>query len=160
MARRNALLAFFAGTLALAVGYGSAFLPGPPPGWAAWPIAMGTTAVMMSACALGAVRGDGGLGRLRIPLALMSILLGGAFAAVLLAPASADRVLFLGLPTRAALMVFGIGLLPLFILPIAYALTFDDMTLNDADLARIRQAAAEIQARRVPARARGRKARR
>ncbi|HEX8395508.1 MAG TPA: hypothetical protein VF665_24365 [Longimicrobium sp.] len=148
MARRSALLAFLAGTLALAVGYGAAFLPGPPPGWAAWPIALGTTAVMMSACALGAVRGDGGLGRLRLPLALMSLLLAGGFAAVLLAPASADQTFFLGLPTRAALVIFGIGLLPLFILPIAYALTFDDMTLSDADLARIRHAAAEMQARR------------
>ena len=34
MTRRTALAGLLAGTLAIAAGYGSAFLPGPPPAWA------------------------------------------------------------------------------------------------------------------------------
>ena len=50
-------------------------------------------------------------------------------------------------------MLLGIGLLPLLVLPIAYALTFDDMTLSEADLERVREAARAWQAAQPPARA-------
>jgi type II secretory pathway component PulM len=58
----------------------------------------------------------------------------------------ADPTLFLGLPPRAAVVLLGIGLLPLLVLPIAYALTFDEMTLNEADWEKIREAARVYQA--------------
>jgi hypothetical protein len=51
----------------------------------------------------------------------------------------------LGLPRRAAIVLYGIGLLPLFVLPVAYALTFDEMTLSEEDLERVRRAAAAAQ---------------
>ena len=148
MARRNSLLALFAGTLAIAAAYAGAFLPGDPPGWAAWALALGTATVMVSASALGAVRADRGLGRLKLPFALAFFIVAGGFALVLSMPGvdAADPALFLGLPPRAAVVLLGIGLLPLLVMPVAYALTFDDMTLSESDLARVREAARAWQA--------------
>lgn len=148
MARRNSLLALLAGTLAIAAAYASAFLPGDPPAWAPWSLALGTATVMVSAAALGAVRADRGLGRLKLPFALAFLIVAGGFALVLSMPGAdpANPTLFLGLPPRAAVVLLGIGLLPLLVMPVAYALTFDDMTLGEDDLARVREAARALRA--------------
>ncbi|HYJ80068.1 MAG TPA: hypothetical protein VEW03_10725 [Longimicrobiaceae bacterium] len=150
MTRRHALLALLLGTLAIAAAYASAFLPGDPPGWSAWAMGTGTAVVMVSAMALGAVR-RGGVGRLKLPFAFVFVVLAGGFAAVMLMPPEAPGdPLFLGLPARAAIVLIGIGLLPLLVLPVAYALTFDEMTLSDDDLARVRAAARELTAAPAP----------
>ena len=149
-ARRAALLALLAGTLAIAAAYAAAFLPGDPPGWAGWALGTGTAVVMVAAAALGAARPDRGIGPLRLPLLLVFLILVGGFAAVLALPpegAGAALVPGLGLPLRAAIVLVGIGLLPLLVLPVAYALTFDEMTLSEDDLARIRAAAAALAGR-------------
>lgn len=148
MARRNSLLALFAGTLAIAAAYASAFLPGPPTAWAPWALGIGTAVVMVAASALGAARTDRGLGRLKLPFALTFLIVAGGFALVLSMPGvdPANPTLFLGLPPRAAVVLLGIGLLPLLVLPIAYALTFEDMTLNESDWERVREAARVYQA--------------
>lgn len=148
MARRNALLALLAGTLSIAAAYASAFLPGDPPAWAAWALGMGSAAVMVSAAAMGAARADRGLGPLKLPLAVTFVIVAGGFAIVLSMPPAdpANPTLFLGLPARAAVVLLGIGLLPLLVLPLSYALTFEDMTLNEADLRRVREAARAWQA--------------
>lgn len=153
MARRNSLLALLAGTLAITAAYASAFLPGDPPGWSPWALGIGTAVVMVAASALGAARADTGIGRLKLPFALVFLIVAGGFAAVLLMPApdAANPQLFLGLPTGAAIVLLGIGILPLLVLPIAYALTFEDMTLSEADLARVREAARAWQAAQQPA---------
>jgi hypothetical protein len=153
MARRNSLLALFLGTLACAAAYASAFLPGAPPSWSPWALGIGTAVVMVAASALGAARADTGIGRLKLPFALCFLIVAGGFAAVLAMPApdAANPTLFLGLPAGAAIVILGIGLLPLLVLPIAYALTFDEMTLSEADLARVREAARAWQAAQQPA---------
>ncbi|MBW3571107.1 MAG: hypothetical protein KY467_08375 [Gemmatimonadetes bacterium] len=154
MARRNSLLALFAGTLACAAAYASAFLPGDPPSWSPWALGIGTAVVMVSASALGAARADTGIGRLKLPFAIVFLIVAGGLAAALSMPApdAADPALFLGLPAGAAVVLLGIGLLPLLVLPIAYALTFEEMTLSEADLARVREAARAWQAaQRAPA---------
>jgi hypothetical protein len=46
--------------------------------------------------------------------------------------------LWLGLPARAAVVIYGIGLLPIVVLPVAYALTFDTQTLSADDVERVR----------------------
>ncbi|HEX9938454.1 MAG TPA: hypothetical protein VGB15_15060 [Longimicrobium sp.] len=142
MTRRLALAALVAGTLAIAAAYGSAFLAGPPPAWAAWALGVGSSVVMVASMALGAVRQEKGIGRLKWPFAFVFIVLAGGFSAVMVLPDEAPGApLFLGLPLRAAIVLIGIGLLPLLVLPVAYALTFDDMTLGEDDLARVRAAA-------------------
>ena len=44
------------------------------------------------------------------------------------------------------MILYGIGVLPLFVLPIAYAVTFESLTLNETDLERVRQ----MKAKRSP----------
>jgi hypothetical protein len=47
--------------------------------------------------------------------------------------------LFLGLPLRAAIVVYGIGLVPIVVLPVAYALTFETQTLSSEDVERVKE---------------------
>ena len=42
---------------------------------------------------------------------------------------------------RAAIVIYGIGLLPIVVLPVAYAITFDTQTLSESDIARVRELA-------------------
>ncbi|MBA2669219.1 MAG: hypothetical protein H0U67_02475 [Gemmatimonadetes bacterium] len=142
MIKRLALGGVFVSVLAIAVAFASAFLPSGAPGWAPWLMAIGTSASMVCTMALGAARG-GRIGKLAIPFAFVFLVLVGGFWLVLaLPPADPENLdLWLGLPPRAAVILYGIGLLPLFAVPVAYALTFDEMTLSQDDLDRVRAAA-------------------
>ena len=78
----------------------------------------------------------------------------GGFAVVLSMPApDAGESHAVPGPARRArpIVLLGIGMLPLLVLPIAYALTFEDMTLSEADLARVREAARAWQAAQAAA---------
>jgi hypothetical protein len=48
-------------------------------------------------------------------------------------------------------VIYGVGLLPIFVLPIAYALTFETQTLSAEDVERVRMLARENQAAKEPA---------
>ncbi|HEX5727622.1 MAG TPA: hypothetical protein VFX98_19275 [Longimicrobiaceae bacterium] len=144
MARRNALLALLLGTLAIAAAYGSAFLPGDPPAWAAWAMGMGTAVVMVASMALGAVN-RGSIGRLGPAFAgVFGVLAAGFALALVLPPEAPGAPLFLGLPLRAAIVLIGVGLVPLLFLPLSYALTFEETTLSEQDLERVREAARQL----------------
>ena len=136
------MIAIVLSTLALAVAYGSAWLPGGAPAWASWLFVLGIAGLMVSMMWLGARRPGRGVGRLVLPFAFVFLVLVGGFGLVLLlSPADpADPVLWLGLPPRAAIVLYGIGLLPVLVLPVAYAMTFDELTLSEADLERVRAA--------------------
>jgi len=88
-------------------------------------------------------------GALVAAFALVGVTLAGGFGLALALPAGApgSEPLLLGLPRRAAIVVFGIGLLPVLVLPVAYALTFEAQTLRDEDLERVRAAGAARRAR-------------
>jgi len=145
MAKRYALFALLAGTLMIAAAYASAFLPGGAPGWSGWAMALGIPAVLVSVMVLGAARGERGVGRLVYPFAFSGLVLAAGFALALGLPANeaAGATLYLGLPLRAAIIIYGIGLFPIVVLPIAYALTFSEQTLNAGDLERVRLAGEE-----------------
>src|SRR5690606_16562291 len=123
----------------------SAFLPGGAPRWAAWAMAAGISVMMVATTALGAAR-RGRLGALSVPFALVFLILMGGFgvALALPPPGPADATLWLGLPRGAAVVLYGVGLLPLFAVPLAYAVTFDTLTLSDADLERVRREARRL----------------
>ena len=89
---------------------------------------------------LGAVRGAGGIGRLKIPFAFVILILAIGFGAALALPASEGPLsrLWLGLPARAAVVIYGVGLLPIIVLPVAYAMTFETLTLSAEDVERVR----------------------
>lgn len=130
------------GTVAVAVGYASAFLRGGPPPWAPWAMTIGIALLCVGFMALGAARPGRALGILWLPLAFTFVVLLGGFGLALLLPGSEGPAARLvgGLPLRAALIIYGVGLLPALALPLAYALTFERQTLDAADLERIRAA--------------------
>ena len=145
MTRRFAVGSLFVGTLMIGAAYASAFLPGGAPAWAAWAMAIGVAVMMVGSMILGAARPGVKLGGLWVVFGVMFLLIAGCFAAALsLPPEGAGSTLLLGLPRRAAILLYGIGIVPLFILPVAYAMTFDRVTLSEADLARVRDEAKRL----------------
>jgi hypothetical protein len=91
---------------------------------------------------LGAAKG-GHLGVLLVPIGLtITIVVGGLLFAWGL-PGESEP-LWLGLPRRAAIVLYGVGLLPMFVLPVAYALTFDRVTLRPEDIVAVRAARAKV----------------
>ena len=148
--RRAALEALVAGMLAIATGYAAAFLDGGPPIWAPWLLALGIPIALGAIMILGAARGRLGIGPLKFPFAFVVAMLAIGFCAALALPATESPLskLWLGLPARAAIVIYGIGLLPIIVLPVAYALTFETQTLNAEDVARVRELGRENLARR------------
>ena len=139
--RRAALLALLVAVLAIAIGYSAAFLPGGTPAWAPWLLALGIPTAVGAIMILGAARGPMGIGPLKYPFAFVVAVLAIGFCAALALPATEGPLskLWLGLPARAAMVIYGIGLLPIIVLPVAYALTFETQTLTADDVERVRE---------------------
>jgi hypothetical protein len=152
MTKRIALAALFLATLGIGAAYASAFLPGGAPPWAAWLLVLGTGTVLTAAMTLGAMR-NGRVGRAGWAIAFTWLVIVGGFGAVLLLPPvdPLDPALWLGLPPRAAIVMYGIGLLPFFVVPVTYALTFEEQTLGEAELERVRREARALRAATRPA---------
>ena len=147
--RPAALWGLFSGIVAIAVGYATAFLRGGPPVWAPWLLALGIPLALGAIMVLGAARGQRGVGPLKYPVAFVVAVLAIGFCAALALPAGEGPLsrLWLGLPARAAIVIYGIGLLPIIVLPVAYALTFETQTLNAEDLERVRELARQNRTR-------------
>jgi hypothetical protein len=91
--------------------------------------------------ALGASR-KGRLGPLTAPLlVLLLILEGSALGMFLLRGRIMEVAWFGGLPLAAALEIYAMWILPLGLVALAYALTFESFNLTESDLRRIRSAA-------------------
>jgi hypothetical protein len=148
--RRAALVTLFAAIAAIALGYAAAFGAHGTLSWAPWLLALGIPAALGAIMILGATRGDRGVGPLKIPFAFVILMLVIGFGAALALPATEGPLsrLWLGLPARAAIVIYGVGLLPIFVLPIAYALTFETQTLSAEDVERVRELARANQAGR------------
>lgn len=146
LTRRLARLALILALCAIAGGYAAAFTPGGAPAWAPWLLAVGIPAALGGIMALGAARGSAGIGKLKFPFAFVFVVLTAGFCLALGLPANegVGSLLWLGLPVRAAIVIYGIGLLPIVVLPVAYALTFDTQTLSQSDIDRVRELAARI----------------
>lgn len=135
---------------AIGVAYAAAIMTGGTGAWNAWVMAIATSLSMIATTVLGAARAGrplGGLRRLAVPLVVVLLILLAAFAAALLLPATGERLL-LGLPLRAAIVLYGVGVLPVLVLPVAYAVTFDEITLSEEDIERMREAASRAEADR------------
>jgi hypothetical protein len=147
--RRSALIALFSGILAIAGGYAAAFSKAGTPSWAPWLLALGIPATVGAIMVLGAARGARGVGPLKLPFLFVVAILAIGFCAALALPASESQFsrLWLGLPARAAVVIYGVGLLPIVVLPIAYALTFKTQTLSAEDVARVRELGRAYKAR-------------
>lgn len=146
--RRAALVSLFIGIAAIAAGYAAAFSASGTPVWAPWLLALGIPVALVAIMILGAARGRRGIGSLKIPFAFVALVLVIGFGAALALPATEGPLstLWLGLPARAAIVIYGVGLLPIVVLPIAYALTFETQTLSAEDVERVRALGREYQA--------------
>lgn len=138
---------------AIAIAYASAFAPGGAPPWAPWLLALGIPGALGAIMILGAARGRKGIGALKLPFLFVFIVLASGFCLALGLPANEapGTTLLLGLPVRAALVIYGIGLLPIVVLPVAYAITFDTQTLSESDIQRVREVATKIRDHEEPA---------
>ena len=148
---KRTLLRLLAASCGLvAAAYAALFLSPGAPGWAPLALAVGANGAIKSLMAIGAVRND------TMPRSLLWTFLGlfllcaGAFVVALVMPPQegAGAPLLLGLPLRTAIVLYGVGVVPIAILPFAYALTFESSTLSEDDLVRAREAYASIRARR------------
>jgi len=143
MTRRAALVTLFIAIVGIAVGYASAFKKGGAPSWGAWLLAIGIPVALGAVMILGAARGEQGIGSLKFPFAFVVLVLAIGFCAALALPATEGPLskLWLGLPARAAIVIYCVGLLPIIVLPVAYALTFETLTLSSEDVDRVRAVA-------------------
>src|SRR4030088_3193123 len=117
--RTAALIALCAAILAIAIGYAAAFRPSGTPAWAPWLLALGIPISLGAIMILGAARGQKGIGPLKLPFLFVVAVLAIGFCAALALPATESPLskLWLGLPARAAIVIYGIGLLPIVVLP-------------------------------------------
>jgi hypothetical protein len=106
---------------------------------------LGIPTMMIGIMMLGARR-RGSIGALRIPFAAVWLIVVCGFLTALFLPPDTVAMphIFAGVPRRAAIILYGIGLLPLLGMPLAYAATFDDFTLSETELARLRADAQAI----------------
>ena len=145
LTRRLSLQALFISVLAIAVGYAAAFRRAGTPTWAAWLLAIGIPVALGAIMILGATRGRRGIGALKVPFLFVVATLAIGFGAALALPGTEGPLskLWLGLPARAAIVIYVVGLLPIIVLPIAYAVTFESQTLSAEDVEQVRAVARE-----------------
>ncbi len=121
------LIAVLVGALGLAAAFVLAVAMGPASPSVSWLAIMGISLSMAGALGAGAIR-QGRLSRWALLAAAIVLLLPliGLGAALLLPAEGQGTPLWLGLPPRAAVVLYGVGLLPVLVLPICYALDFRD----------------------------------
>jgi len=135
MVKRLALLATAAASPLVLISF---FLPGVA---GELTFAVLAVALPVTLIAVGAARG-GRLGPLAAPLLVLLVLLESSVLAMLaLRGRVTDLPWILGLPLPAAIQLYVMWLLPLGLVALVYALTFDRFTLTEADLDRLRRRA-------------------
>jgi hypothetical protein len=136
----------FAGALLVLAAFGSAWLPAGTPTWGVLAMIAGSALCLAATLGLGASNSH--LPRSRALAAFLFAVIVVGFGAPLLLPAESPGGLFvLGLPLRAAIEVYGVGILPLFVLPLVYAFSFRAAGLDDAALVELRRRCAEAMRR-------------
>jgi len=137
---RFILAALVTSTLLIAVAYASAFVVGGA-GWGAWCMVAGVAGISVSTIALGAHRHGRRNPIVTVALLATGVSLVAGFSLALLLPdAGPAEAVVLGFPVRASSVIYLVGVLPLFVLPLVYAWTFDELTLGDEDIERVRRA--------------------
>jgi hypothetical protein len=132
-----ALAAVVISAVAILLGYLTVLI-GASATVAAWMLALGSTTMMVGLMALGAARQGMRFRDVAFPVVFTFLVVAGSLALALLLPATEGpgSRLLLGLPVRAAIVIYGVGILPMFVLPFYYARTFERLTLAEGDVAR------------------------
>ena len=112
------------------------FMPWP---WVDWAFAVLVMAYPVALIVVGVSR-DGRLGPVGLPLlALLLFLEACGVGMLLLRGHVLDGPWFGGLPLAAAIQLYGVFLVPLLLVALTYALTFDRFEMRDEDLDRLAQ---------------------
>jgi len=123
--RTRAVALLATASLLLVLGYSATFWPGGVPMWVSVMFAVATVAQLMAFCVLGAVTREGRLGAAAWGVLTMGLLVGGALVYAIVAPdLGADEPLLLGLPRRAAVILYGVGVGPLAVLAMGFVKHF------------------------------------
>lgn len=132
----------FAAAVLMLTGYALAFAGERGAALGAWALVLGNAVLAPAAMALGAplrgTRGSVVCGALWATGFVLFV----AFAVALALPAdeAAASRLFLGFPRRAAIVIYGAGVLPLLALPALFAWSFDARAFDAGNIERIRAA--------------------
>ena len=141
--KRFALSIILVAMVVIGLAYLSVFLPGGSPRYAAYAFAIATAALMTAISVLGAARRGKRIGMLAWVFAFTFVVLAGGFCAAL-SRLGASTDLWLGLPRGAAVILYVVGLLPMAVLPLAYALTFESTTMSERELDELRRKLREL----------------
>lgn len=110
-------------------------------------LAVAMSVCMVAVMVIGVVRAGSSPARVLLPVGLVFVMVcGGLLLAMWMPQDNSNSALWFGLPPRAAVVLYGVGILPLFLLPLAYAFTFSTLTLADADLERVHTALQDVPA--------------
>jgi len=101
-----------------------------------WIVAYAMSFMIVGFMILGSAK-NGKVGSLKLPFLFILFILLIGFSAMFLLPVGENIIYLWGFPLPTAVMIYFVWLLPLFVIPVAYALTFDNLTLTDSDLKRI-----------------------
>jgi hypothetical protein len=125
-------MALALGCATIAAAYGTTFTPARTT-IAPWLMAMGLALASSASVALGALRGKRTPRVLWWTVVFVAVELAGGFGFVLFGLQADPRTspVVLGLPIHTAVLVYGVGLVPMVLLPLVYALTFDTSTTPD-----------------------------
>lgn len=115
----------FFGALAIGVAYAAAVGAGASPAWALWFVAFGGTACAVGLFVIGAASRGPIRPLIGWLLAALFVVIFAVFGTALAmrTPDSASEPIVLGLPVRLAMVFYGVGLLPLLVLPVVFAMT-------------------------------------
>ncbi len=128
---RRAIPFLLAGALLVACSYAATLL-GVAATAAPWGLAVGSAVVLGAILALAAQRNGRAMRLLSITAVIAGIALAAGLGLALAAPPpAADGPLLLGLPRTTALLLVVAGLIPLLVLPLAYAAAFDREVMGD-----------------------------
>jgi len=142
----TALLLLVVGLLAAMAAYGDALIAGAATPASGWLMAVALVLVLPATLALGARRSRGTSPLAILVAVLLAVVLAAGFALALGLPdLGSDEPLWLGLPRRAAVIVYGVGLIPLLFLPWAYARTHGGPDLDATTVAELAKRCAELQ---------------
>jgi hypothetical protein len=127
----------------VAAGYAGSFFDA---AWAPWCLAIGTCGALMSMMALGAIRRGKIAPVLRWVFAGMFLFCAGCFCVALAIPANEGPggPLLFNFPLRSTIVLLGVAIVPILVMPFAWALTFDSSMLSEDDLVRLREAQTEM----------------
>ena len=127
-ATRGGLILFISGTVAIGVAYLAAIVQHSAPAWAPWPLAYGSVATSVGLFVIGsATRGPVPRTIAGLLAALFLVLVVSFGAALAMAPNEGPGgPLMLGLPVRLAIVFYGVGFVPLFVLPLAFGLSYEE----------------------------------